>query len=97
MMTSEMLAGYAGILLSLVCSYVPGLKERFAGLDPEKKRLVMLALLVVCAFAIYAAGCIGYLDAVSCDQAGIKKLVNVFIVAMVANQSVYAITPKVRG
>ena len=46
-MTSESLASLAGILLSLVFSYVPGLNTRFDGLEPIYKRLVMLAALLV--------------------------------------------------
>ena len=47
-MTAEELASIAGIVLSLLFSYIPGLKDAYDGLDGDYKRLVMgLSLVVV--------------------------------------------------
>jgi len=78
MMTAEMISASAGILLSLVFSYVPGLSDWFNALDGAHKRLVMLAALVLPA----------------CSQAGLLSLLEALIAALVANQATYMISPK---
>lgn len=93
-MTSEELAGYAGIILSLLFSYIPGLKDWFGVLSGEMKRLVMLALLALIAGAVYAQGCYGFIALITCDGAGIKQLIGLFVVAMISNQVVYLVSPN---
>jgi exosortase/archaeosortase len=88
----------AGSVLSLVFSYIPGLNTWFAGKAPEFKRLFMLGLLVLVAAAVYGVACLGYGSGfginVTCDQAGAIALFQALILAIIANQSVYAVTPK---
>jgi hypothetical protein len=94
--TSEELSAAAGILLSLGFSYIPGLRRRFAALDPTGKRLVMLALLAACALGVFALGCLGagLLPALPCDQSGLWGLVRVFVAALVANQAAFSLSPQ---
>ena len=89
--TPEFLASVAGIALSLVFSYIHGVKDWYNELAGEWKRLFMAGLLLVVAVAIYALGCAGIIQGVTCDQNGIIRLVSVFIMALVANQSAYLI------
>lgn len=93
-MSANVLAGLAGIVLSLLFSYIPKLNAKFAALAPEVKRLIMLGLLALVAGGVYGISCSGWWVAVTCDQAGIKQLVEAFIAAIIANQSVYSITPQ---
>jgi len=99
-MSADVLSLIAGAVLSLAFSYVPGLKDKFAPLAPEKKRLIMLGLLVVAASAVYGLSCAGWGAAwgiaVVCDQAGAQALVTSLILAIAANQGVYSITPTNR-
>lgn len=96
-MTAEGLALISGTILSLLFSYVPGLNTKFASFDREKKRLIMLGLLAVCALAIYGLACGGFaVDlgiAVTCDRAGAMALIQAFILAVIANQGTYSISP----
>ena len=93
-MSAEFLSSIAGVALSLFFSYVPGLREKFHALESDYKRLVMLGALLLSALAVLGLSCVGWYDLVSCDQAGIKELIELFFVGAIANQSAYMLTPK---
>ena len=99
-MSAESLSLVAGTILSLVFSYVPKAGGSWEKLSPERKRLIMLGLLVLVSAVAYALACAGWADQagikVTCDQAGIVGLVRALIVAVIANQSAYAISPRYR-
>jgi hypothetical protein len=93
-LSPELLASVAGILLSLAFSYIPGLRVKWAAVEPDKQRLIMLGLVVLVAGAIFGLGCANWVVVnLACDQSGIQKLVGIIILALIANQSVYAISP----
>lgn len=94
--TPEWLALIAGALLSLLFSYVPGLSDWFSKLDGTRKRLVMLALLAVVTGGAFGLGCAGILAGVDCSRNGAVNAVYAFILALMANQSTYAISPQRR-
>lgn len=93
-MSAESLAAIAGVVLSLVFSYVPGLNKWFDGLEATYKRLIMLFLLFAVAGVSYGLSCVGYSNSFTCDQVGMTEAVKVFIAAMVANQGAYMLSPK---
>ena len=93
-MSSELLASIAGIVLSLVFSYIPGIKQWFENLSPAVKQAVMGGLLLVVAAAIFGLSCLGIEVGVSCSAEGALGLLRLLIAALVANQSVYLITKK---
>jgi len=95
-MDNSTLAGFAGIVLSLAFSYVPGLKEKYAALSAEYKALVMLSALLVACLFIMAASCLEFMKYVACDVTGIKALVGLFVSAIVANQATYLLTPPAK-
>ena len=97
-MNAQTVSLIAGVVLSLIFSYVPGLNKRFVALQPDRKRLIMLASLAVAALGVFAVACSGLFDVgVACDQAGAVELGVSFILAMVANQTMYAISPGAKG
>lgn len=91
-MNAEQLAAIAGLVLSLAFSYIPGLVDLYDPLDSIKKRLIMGALLVIVAVAVFGLSCAGVLSTVVCDRQGAIGLVMVLINALVANQAVYKLT-----
>ncbi len=96
-MTAEIIASIAGILLSLVFSFVPGLKQWYDSQTPQAKSLVMLGALVVVSAGAFGLSCAGWFDVpITCDQAGAEQLVGAFILALMANQSTYLVTRKLR-
>lgn len=92
--TSEMIVAIAGVVLSLLFSYIPGLRVWFAGLVSEKKQLIMLGLLVLVSGGFFALGCFDILaTGITCDKPGVISLVFMLISGIVANQATYLITP----
>ena len=94
-MTETTLASVAGIVLSLAFSYVPGLRDKYAALTADYKRLVMIVALLLVSAGIFAAGCAGYTAKVTCDMAGAQVMLTYFVSAAVANQGTYMLTPGV--
>ena len=99
-MTPTLLSSLAGIALSLIFSYIPGISPRYEALTATYKRLVMLFLLAVVSTAAFGFACLGWLPffgdqiSVACTQQGGVELLTAFVLALVANQSTYLITPK---
>lgn len=97
-MTANTLSLIAGAALSLAFSYIPGLREDFELLNPTEKRLVMLGLLLVTTVAVEIMACLGWgamwgLN-LTCDRSGIAGLIEQLVIAIIANQSIYAISPR---
>jgi hypothetical protein len=100
-MTADELAAAAGVVLSLALTYLPGWGARFAALSPETKRLVLLGLLFLVALGAFGLACGGLAGdfdlPVACDRAGATGLLRAFVLAAIANQGTFSITPKPRA
>ena len=100
-MTPETLALLAGIILSLVFSYIPGLNTKFAGLSSEVKRLVMLGLCVLVGAGAFGLTCAGFGNVVgaqlACDKQGLITLFQSIVLVAIANQSAYGLSPQTPG
>lgn len=93
--SSELIVSIAGIVLSLLFSYIPGLRTWYAALITETKQLIMLGLLILVTAAIYALGCYGILDTgIVCGKEGIIALVQMLVYGLVSNQAAYLISPQ---
>lgn len=100
-MNQELLVTIAGVVLSLLFSYLPGLSARYGELTGDKKRLIMLGMLALVAGGVYALDCGGILVKFSPDLAGMCStddgwvvVVKSFVLAMIANQSTFMISPQ---
>ena len=95
-LTPGLLSAIAGVLLSLLASYLPGFSAWFDRLEAIQKRLVMLGLLAASAVAIAGLSCAGLGEALglpaACDRSSGLLAVQAFLLALVANQSAYLIT-----
>jgi len=96
-MSAESLSLIAGTFLSLVFSYIPGARGWFMQFSPEIKRLVMLAIIILTGCILYGLACLEWASdwgiTLSCDQTGLLGLVEQIVIAIIANQSIYAISP----
>ena len=96
-MSAENLSLTAGTVLSLVFSYIPGAKGWFMRFDPQVKRLIMLGLIALSAGAIYGLACLDWGVelgiTVTCDRPGLFGLLRQAVLAIIANQGIYAISP----
>lgn len=97
-MTPDIVVSSAGILLSLLFSYVPGFASWYQPLDNTWKRVIMLGfLLLICGGALGLV-CLGWMtfgELVVCTRDGAFYMVKVFVLALIANQATYQISPKV--
>lgn len=94
-LTSELLVSLAGVVLSLLFSYIPGLRVWFAALVSEKKQLIMLGLIVVVSGGVFGLGCAGILDiGLACDKGGVIALIKLLVAGIIANQATYLISPQ---
>ena len=100
-MPAETLSLVAGTILSLCFSYIPGLRDRFNLLTPTEKRLIMLGMLLLVAMAVYGLACFGWGQDwgifLTCNRAGLSELIKQLIIAIMANQGIYAISPRGRS
>ncbi len=88
-MESNIVAGIAGVALSLIFGYVPGARQWFEALEPVRKAQVMAGLLLLAAAGAFGASCYTPWAVVECTQAGFWQLVELFIAAVIANQATY--------
>jgi hypothetical protein len=93
-MTPDLLSSLAGLLLSLAASYLPGFSPWYATLTPDRKRLVMLAALVIIAAGLSLAPL--FPPDLAGKAAPWLTILKAFLAALIANQSAYAITPRPR-
>ena len=94
-MTPEQLTVLAGVLLSLLFAYGPGVKDWFDGKAGTEKRLIMLGALAVISLGIFGANCAGLsLDGtvIACSKDGLWGLVKVFAGAAILNQTTFSLT-----
>lgn len=95
MVTDNIVASLAGSLLALLFGYAPGLRAWYEALEPTRKALVMLALLLVAAVVLYVAACYTPWDVgVTCGEGGAWQLAQLFIAAAVANQATYLLAVR---
>ena len=96
-MTSIQLATISAIVLSLVFSYIPGIKDKFDLLDGTYKRLIMLLFLAIVTGASFGLSCWPmFKDVVpiQCTQTGAVALLTAFVQAVIANQATFLISPQ---
>lgn len=101
MMTADTISLTAGTLLSLVFSYLPGAKDWFGQYEPAVKRLIMLVLILVTAASTFGIACLGWGPAfgieLSCNQPGVLGLTRQIVIAIIANQGIFAISPHLNS
>lgn len=96
-MSAQFISMVAGTILSLIFSYAPGVAPQYARLDPTWKRLVMLVLVVLVGVGAMAVACGGINVpglAVTCTQEGAIELVTNVLLALMANQATYLVSPR---
>ncbi len=94
-MTTEELVAIVGAILAILFAYVPGFANWFNPLGAEVKRLIMAGLLIVVAGAIFGLSCANIFTRVTCDFHGAWGLIVAVLAGIIANQSLFAILPKV--
>ena len=89
-MESFSIGAVAGIILSLLFKYVPGLDGWYGNQDSNKKELVMLGIMVGAVVGAYSLSCVGWLDIYACTEMGAKDAMFALVGAVVGNQGAYS-------
>jgi hypothetical protein len=94
--SQEVLAALYATLLSAALVYIPGLRVKWAALDEDRKKFIMLIGLFVISVGVLAASCFSVLGLVivECSQAGALKVITVFVAVITASQSTHRILPE---
>lgn len=95
-LTPELLAAAVGVLVSLLASYVPGFRDKWATLSKETMQLTMAGSMVVIGVAIYLLACLpgtGF-TFVACPTGGWWELFKIIGVALISNQTIYRVSPQ---
>jgi len=90
-MTPEQLAATVGVVVSLVFSYAPVLKDKYDALTPTPKRLLMLATLAATTLGTLLWTCRANLQV--CVPLSWEGYLSAFVAAAIANQAAFALTP----
>ena len=96
-MDEQTLTMIAGVVLSLAFSYIPGLRDWFNAQTGNTKRLIMLSAVALVTVGAFGLFCLGRYDAVACSADGAWGLIETFVLAAIANQTAYQLTPKDRA
>jgi hypothetical protein len=80
--------------MSLGFSYIPGLNTKFASLTKEVKQGIMGGLIVLVGLSIFGLGCLQVQPQFTCDQEGGIGLAKVIVSCLIANQTMFLITPQ---
>lgn len=97
-MTVEQLASVAGVVLSLLLAYVPGLATWYANKDAMSKARIMGGLLILVALSIFGMACAHIISdfglAVMCTKESALQLVQILIAALIANQGTFMLAVR---
>lgn len=97
-LSAEVLAGFAGAIISIIFSYFPRLKDAFAALSTELKSGIMLGLLALTTAVITALDWFNVIDAgLTFDGQWVARVVFIFISAVIANQAAYKVSPQTKS
>lgn len=91
-MTAEVLSLMASAAISLICSYIPGVKDWYDALTGDNKRMVMGAAIVLVGAGSFGLSCAGILADATCSKDGAVALVKLVLLALSANQGMYVLT-----
>lgn len=90
--TGEWVAAIVGVILSLALEVVPGLAERWQGLDSTWQRLAWLGGCVGVPLVVLGLGCVGVevgVEGFVCGAAGVVAALRVGFAAYFAGQMTY--------
>lgn len=92
--SAELIAGVAGVIVTLLFKYFPGLNTWFAKKTENVKQLWMLIIMVIVSAGVFGGGCIDLFKInIACSLDGGWQLVGILITGIVANQGVFKILP----
>lgn len=91
----EVIMGFAGVVVSVIFSYAPKLRVKYAALDEGQKKEIMAGVMAVITIGITALSCTGFIStSIQCTKFGLERVLIDFLIMVIANQGIYGISPK---
>lgn len=92
----EVLIALAGVVLSIIFTYMPGLRVTFGGLESETKQLIQLILIACIAAIMFGFTCSAFfmVPGVECTKQGLITLIIYIFLAAGGNQLAYKLSPQ---
>ena len=90
--TPDLITMVVGATISLLFNYFPGLNTWFSALKTEVKSGIMIGLLAVASVVIYLLSLYGIIEVA--EPVTWVLVLRTFVLALVANQSAYIISPQ---
>ena len=94
-LTPEWLTLAAGAVLSLAFSFVPGLNVWYAAKSETFKKWFMVGMLCAVSGVLITSMCLSVIviEGLTCSEIGIGTFLETLLLAILANQGVYGLTP----
>lgn len=99
-MTSQLLAGIAGVVISLVfmmLPLIPAWNKKWNTFSGERKQATNMLALVVVTLSVALLSCLTDIILIECTQLGIMNLVLMFVSAALGNTTAYTTTNRILG
>jgi hypothetical protein len=93
-MTPEIIAAAAGIFLSLLFEYVPGIESWYEKLAQKAKAGIMAGSVVIVVVALVLLSCYGPYDYFACESSGFWEATELLILALITNQTTHRLIKK---
>lgn len=95
-LTPELTAAIVAGVISLLFTYIPTLREKFAAQSEDAKKTIMGAITIVAAVAVYVLACVPALGFpyVACPTGGFWELIGTILIALGVNQGIDRISPE---
>ncbi|MEN6522853.1 MAG: hypothetical protein ABFD14_03925 [Anaerolineaceae bacterium] len=92
----DVLIALAGVVLSIIFTYMPGLRVVYGGLVTETKQLIQLILIITIAGITFAFTCTNFwlVPGVDCSKQGLITLIIYIFLAAGGNQLTYKLSPQ---
>ena len=94
-LTSAVIAGLAGAVVSAFFEWFPGVAGWFAAKSPGYKQLLMILAMVVVSSAVFGLSCADIVVSVACNDVGAKQLAGLLLFAIIGNQSWHSASNKI--
>lgn len=94
MLLSDVIAGWAGVILSVLLEWFPKWDAWFHELTNSQRRAVTAAAIVLVGVAVGSLSCAGWLDWLSCDANGWRAVLGAIFMALIGSQGAHPLTKR---
>jgi hypothetical protein len=93
-MTPQIIVTAGAVILSLVFEYIPGIYTWHQGLGKRQTAALMAGLMALVVLGAWLLSCYGPYDFLECDESGAWSGLELYVLALIANQTTYQLARK---